>query len=280
MKNTSNTVQWQNLPKYSFHAKELDEETGMYYYEARYYAPPVFTSRDPLFEKYFWMSPYAYCANNPVKYVDPDGRTIVIIGEDGMQYIWRDDKLYYKTGRFEIEMKENKVGKSVMDIASSLKQINSTKEGHIVLSELSLSETKYTITGKQKGNTVACYTRSDRTLYMNKKSDVGTLSHEIFHAYQHENNRPGRCIYNEVEAYVFQKMMDPQGENAGFESKNTTYVQSMDNLSRGYNKDDFNYAVSHFRISSEKRKEGYKDYDYVQKGLHLGNSLLIKIKAR
>ena len=61
------------IPKYSFNAKELDEETGMYYYEARYYAPPAFTSRDPLFEKYFWMSPYAYCANNPVKYVDPSG---------------------------------------------------------------------------------------------------------------------------------------------------------------------------------------------------------------
>ena len=64
------------IPKYAFNAKELDEETGMYYYEARYYKPPVFTSRDPMFEKYFWMTPYAYCANNPVKYVDPDGRII------------------------------------------------------------------------------------------------------------------------------------------------------------------------------------------------------------
>ncbi len=61
------------IPKYSFNAKELDEETGMYYYEARYYKPPVFTSRDAMFEKYFWMTPYAYCANNPVKYVDPSG---------------------------------------------------------------------------------------------------------------------------------------------------------------------------------------------------------------
>jgi RHS repeat-associated protein len=65
------------IPKYSFNAKELDEETGMYYYEARYYKPPVFTSRDPMFEKYFWMTPYAYCANNPVKYVDPSGRDFV-----------------------------------------------------------------------------------------------------------------------------------------------------------------------------------------------------------
>ena len=65
------------LPKYSFNAKELDEETGMYYYEARYMAPPVFISREPLFEKYPTFSPYAYCANNPVNVIDPDGRDTV-----------------------------------------------------------------------------------------------------------------------------------------------------------------------------------------------------------
>ena len=61
------------IPKYSFNAKELDEETGMYYYEARYMAPPTFISRDPLFKKYPTFSPYTYCANNPVMYVDPTG---------------------------------------------------------------------------------------------------------------------------------------------------------------------------------------------------------------
>ena len=72
---------WQNgtLPKYSFNAKELDEETGMYYYEARYYKPPVFISRDRLFEKYPWMSPYGYCMNNPIKFVDPSGDSVAIL---------------------------------------------------------------------------------------------------------------------------------------------------------------------------------------------------------
>ncbi|NLK57268.1 MAG: RHS repeat-associated core domain-containing protein [Bacteroidales bacterium] len=69
---------WQSgiIPKYAFNAKELDEENNMYYYSARYYAPPTFISRDPLFEKYPFISPYAYCANNPVKYVDPTGEDI------------------------------------------------------------------------------------------------------------------------------------------------------------------------------------------------------------
>jgi RHS repeat-associated protein len=70
------------IPKYSFNAKELDEENGMYYYSARYYAPPTFISRDPLFEKYPSISPYTYCGNNPMKYVDPDGNAIRAVGTE------------------------------------------------------------------------------------------------------------------------------------------------------------------------------------------------------
>jgi RHS repeat-associated protein len=68
---------WNNgqIPDFMFNAKELDEENGMYYYSARYYAPPVFTSRDPLFEKYPSISPYAYTLNNPLIFIDPTGRT-------------------------------------------------------------------------------------------------------------------------------------------------------------------------------------------------------------
>jgi len=61
------------IPKYSFNAKELDEENNMYYYSARYYAPPTFISRDPLFERNPWMSPYAYCSNQPINKTDPSG---------------------------------------------------------------------------------------------------------------------------------------------------------------------------------------------------------------
>ena len=54
----------------------------MYYYSARYYAPPTFISRDPLFEKYPSISPYTYCGNNPKKYVDPDGNAIRAVGTE------------------------------------------------------------------------------------------------------------------------------------------------------------------------------------------------------
>ena len=47
-----------------------------YLYGARDYYSAIgrFTVVDPFAEKYAHISPYAYCANNPIKYVDPDGR--------------------------------------------------------------------------------------------------------------------------------------------------------------------------------------------------------------
>jgi RHS repeat-associated protein len=61
---------------YKFNGKELDEETGFYYYGARYYDPRVsfWMSVDPLAEKFPEWSPYTYCLNNPLKFTDPDGR--------------------------------------------------------------------------------------------------------------------------------------------------------------------------------------------------------------
>jgi RHS repeat-associated protein len=61
---------------YLFNGKELDEETGLYYFSARYYQPreQVWASVDEMAEKYPNYSPYAYCANNPIRLVDPDGK--------------------------------------------------------------------------------------------------------------------------------------------------------------------------------------------------------------
>ncbi|MCC2589518.1 RHS repeat domain-containing protein [Chryseobacterium sp. MFBS3-17] len=63
---------------YKFNAKELDSETGLYYYGARYYNPrlSIWYGVDPLAEAYPSVSPYVYTLNNPIKYTDPDGRWV------------------------------------------------------------------------------------------------------------------------------------------------------------------------------------------------------------
>ncbi len=42
-----------------------------------------FMQTDPMAEKYYWISPYAYCANNPIKFVDPTGEDIWEINNEG-----------------------------------------------------------------------------------------------------------------------------------------------------------------------------------------------------
>ena len=60
---------------YTFSAKEKDAETGFSYFGSRYYSSDlsIWLSVDPMSDKYPWLSPYVYCANNPVKLVDPNG---------------------------------------------------------------------------------------------------------------------------------------------------------------------------------------------------------------
>jgi len=65
---------------YKYSGKELDNLHGLDLYDsqARWYSGsiPGFTTQDPLAEKYYGWSPYAYCLNNPMKYVDSDGREV------------------------------------------------------------------------------------------------------------------------------------------------------------------------------------------------------------
>jgi RHS repeat-associated protein len=61
---------------YLFNGKELDEETGLYYYGARYYDPKIsiWLTLDPLMDHASSWSPYAYTLDNPIILRDPDGR--------------------------------------------------------------------------------------------------------------------------------------------------------------------------------------------------------------
>ena len=85
-----------NAP-YTFSSKEKDVETGYGYFGARYYDSglSIWLSVDPMSDKYPNMSPYNYCANNPVILVDPDGRDWYQ-NENG-KVLW-DDNVTKETG--------------------------------------------------------------------------------------------------------------------------------------------------------------------------------------
>ena len=122
-----------NTP-YLFNAKEYDEETGMYYYGARYYEPRIslWMSTDPLHENYPNISSYVYCINNPIKLVDPNGaETHVAQNEDGTYRVIggvlnKDRNIYVyskdKNGNYTIREKSIGISSSTTSFYNSDKQ--------------------------------------------------------------------------------------------------------------------------------------------------------------
>ena len=89
---------------YKFNGKEMDAETGLYYYGAKYLNPVtcLWYGVDPLAEKYKEIGSYVYCADNPINLFDPDGQKFIYNaqgkflrkeGKDNLVYIERDGKL-------------------------------------------------------------------------------------------------------------------------------------------------------------------------------------------
>ena len=89
--------------RYKYNGKELEWMHGLdwYDYGARWMDPVLcrFTTMDPLCEKYYDTSPYAYCANNPMKYIDPDGEAWRLTRDDYTGeytgYQWVDPEYSY-----------------------------------------------------------------------------------------------------------------------------------------------------------------------------------------
>ena len=83
----NNAVSEGNTP-YLFNGKELDLETGLYYYGARYSDSDgsIFLSIDRFAERFPWQSGYTYAGNNPINYIDVNGDSTVINNKGGIVF--------------------------------------------------------------------------------------------------------------------------------------------------------------------------------------------------
>ena len=98
-----------NTP-YLFNAKEFDEETGLYYYGARYYDPRVslWISVDPMQEENLSVSTYAYTLNNPVRFKDEDGKIPV-------ETIWDAANVAMGVGSLINNIRSGNIGAAAVD---------------------------------------------------------------------------------------------------------------------------------------------------------------------
>ena len=169
---------------------------------ARYYNSDlsIWISVDPLVDKYPNLSPYTYCAGNPVRLVDEEGKEI-----------WIGGYLYTQGANCPKELTGDDA-----KAWHSLNSINEHKIGGKVVSALCNSKKKYSIsTGYMGENSNYDANKNSAT---GKKGECGgtiniiesvtnmdqTLSHELFHAYQDDNGQYGNTVHNEVEAYMFE----------------------------------------------------------------------------
>ena len=110
-----------NTP-YLFNAKEFDEETGLYYYGARYYDPRVslWISTDSQQEQYPFVSTYCYVKNSPLTYIDPEGKSPIKAIITATKYIRRAYKIFKKTGKLTVKSLKQAGLDEIADMAGDL----------------------------------------------------------------------------------------------------------------------------------------------------------------
>ena len=113
----------EDLP-YKFNGKQFDEETGLYYYGARYLNPmtSLWYGVDPLAEKYVTTGGYIYTLDNPIRMIDLDGRE------------WYESSVTQKNGNVTINLTL-----TVAILNSSNKKFDLEKLGNVLSNQLQSS---------------------------------------------------------------------------------------------------------------------------------------------
>ena len=206
---------------YTFSAKEKDSETGLSYFGARYYTSDlsIWLSVDPMSDKYPSLSSYVYCANNPVKLVDPNGETVVIPNEDDQVFIENlvnpDSKEY---------------SKEFHDIYKKLQQSSTTYTFESWSYDASRREDGLFDRGNENNNPSIHFTKDDNPQIQDRAigaSRYRVLFEETYHAYQYEKRGKvvNSCI-SEAAAWKFSTLA-PGTKMTYFDDKSGEWTTTL-----------------------------------------------------
>jgi RHS repeat-associated protein len=176
-----------------YNGKEIQDDFGLYWYDygARFYDPMLgrWHTIDPMGEKYYSISPYTYCANNPIMFIDPNGMEI-----NDPDDIVKNYKNHLNTTKATLNemMKSGALSAEVGGmlstfISSSLKEIKGLEK----------SKQVYTVTadgGKEGGVSYDLATEEVRIGVGG--GNVGLVGHELKHASQFEKGEVSLVVDN------------------------------------------------------------------------------------
>jgi RHS repeat-associated protein len=180
---------------YKFSGKEQDTETGMSYFGARYYDPmmAMWMGPDPLAAKYPQVSPYVFCMNNPVLFLDPDGREVIISGT--LRYTTNtDNKL-----RGDAKRMAGMIDNNSITVNLNTTEKNETSTGNLMIG------------GAFMGNTVTKDADGNTKVVANQEVNPNVLGSADAHT-----NTPGKMIMHEAtEAYAGAQISQKEGTGVG-----------------------------------------------------------------
>lgn len=215
----------------NFNGKEKDHESGFHYYGARYYWSEVLTgwlSVDPMMDKYPSISPYEYCALNPVKIVDPNGEKWKESSDsEQAENIKNDVMQRIKIIEADIQKCQKKIDRNILkgkcvekqqkQLSELLNQKTLLQDFSQGLNELEQSDVIYTFNPTRgQYHEVSTFASPDIIYSINyQEGNTANLVHETTHAIQAErmyNGIYGRMTGMAMEqgAYSTQFSFSPQ----------------------------------------------------------------------
>lgn len=172
--------------RFKFTGKERDSETGYDYFGARYYLSnlPIWLSVDPLADQSPQISPYAYCNWNPIKFIDPDGKEIIV----GTWYGRVLAKLGFNNYEAKVQSHLNELKAMDPQVNNMIINLENSENNHVIRHPKSKWNTAKPVNGedfknnKRQGSIVDYDPDNWETKNGDRRDPKAGLSHELQHS--------------------------------------------------------------------------------------------------